>query len=306
MRVVIAGGSGFLGTRLTDALVGRGDEVTTLTRRPDSASKSGPVSQVGWKADGTADGTLIAAVDAADAVVNLAGAGIADRRWTTAGKRLLRDSRILPTQSLVQAVRASSSRPRIFIQGSAVGYYGATLDDTIFDESAAPGADFLGRLCADWEREAEPAAEAGCRLVCERTGIVLAREGGALPVMARPFRFFVGGPIASGQQYFPWIHVDDWVAMTLWAIDTGSVEGPLNGTAPHPVTNAEFSRELGRALRRPSWLPVPGFALKLLVGEFAEDGLIKGQRVIPARAIEMGFRFSYADVQKALSAIYGR
>lgn len=306
MRVVIAGGSGFLGTRLTDALVGRGDEVTTLTRRPDSASKSGPVSQVGWKADGTADGTLIAAVDAADAVVNLAGAGIADRRWTTAGKRLLRDSRILPTQSLVQAVRASSSRPRIFIQGSAVGYYGATLDDTIFDESAAPGADFLGRLCADWEREAEPAAEAGCRLVYERTGIVLAREGGALPVMARPFRFFVGGPIASGHQYFPWIHVDDWVAMTLWAIDTGSVEGPLNGTAPHPVTNAEFSRELGRALRRPSWLPVPGFALKLLVGEFAEDGLIKGQRVIPARAIEMGFRFSYADVQKALSAIYGR
>jgi len=302
MRVIVAGGSGFLGTYLTKALVARGDEITVLTRRP-SARSAGAVREVGWRADGSADAELVSAVAAADAVVNLAGAGIADRRWTAARKQVLRDSRILPTHSLVRAVQLAPAKPRVFIQGSAVGYYGATLDDRVLDESAPFGHDFLGRLCVEWERQAEPVAEAGCRLVWLRGGIVLAADDGALPVIMRPFRFFVGGPIGSGRQYFPWIHIDDWVAMTLWAIDAASVSGPVNGTAPNPVTNAEFSRLLGRVLGRPSWLPVPGFALKILIGPFADEGLLKGQRVIPARAIEMGFRFAHAELEPALSEI---
>jgi len=305
MRVVIAGGSGFLGTRLTDALVARGDEVTILTRRTARHRAGGPVTETLWTADGEADASLIQAVTGANAVVNLSGAGIADKRWTTHRKRILRDSRILPTRSLVRAVEASASPPRVFVQGSAVGYYGATIDDRVMDETAPAGDDFLGRLCVEWEHEARSVTRTGCRLVFMRTGIVLAAEGGALPVIARPFRFFVGGRLGSGRQYFPWIHVGDWVALNLWAIDTASVTGPINATAPNPVTNAEFSRALARTLGRPSALPAPGFALRILVGEFADDGLLKGQRVVPARATQLGFRFVYTDVHGALNAIYG-
>ena len=306
MRVVIAGGSGFLGERLTRRLVGRGDDVVILTRRPGATRLAGGVREVAWRADGAAESALVAAVEGAGAVVNLAGAGIADRRWTAARKRLLLDSRILPTRSLVEAVRTAARRPPVFLQGSAVGYYGATLDDRISDESAPPGDDFLGQVCVQWENAATPARDLGCRLVLFRTGLVLAADDGALAVLKRPFLFFVGGRVASGRQYFPWIHVDDWVEMAVWAIDTPAASGPINSTAPRPVTNAEFSKALARALRRPSWLPVPGFALKVLVGEFANDGLIKGQRVVPARATALGFRFRYPDVDEALREIFGR
>jgi uncharacterized protein (TIGR01777 family) len=303
MRVVIAGGSGFLGTLLTARLTDRGDDVTILTRR---ASGEGRAREVAWRADGAAEPALVSAIAEADAVVNLAGAGIADERWTAARKRLLRNSRILPTRSLVTAVAAAPARPRVFLQGSAVGYYGATLDDRVMDESSPPGDDFLGRLCVDWEREAAPAASANCRLVFQRTGLVLAADAGALGLMKRPFLFFVGGPVASGRQYFPWIHGDDWTAMAVWAIDTGSVAGPINATSPDPVTNAQFSKALGRALSRPSWLPVPGFALSILFGEFAQEGLIKGQRVVPARATQLGFTFRFPALDAALSKIFAR
>jgi hypothetical protein len=303
MRVVIAGGSGFLGTLLTARLTDRGDDVTILTRR---ASGEGRAREVAWRADGAAEPALVSAIAEADAVVNLAGAGIADERWTAARKRLLRNSRILPTRSLVTAVAAAPARPRVFLQGSAVGYYGATLDDRVMDESSPPGDDFLGRLCVDWEREAAPAASANCRLVFQRTGLVLAADAGALGLMKRPFLFFVGGPVASGRQYFPWIHGDDWTAMAVWAIDTGSVAGPINATSPDPVTNAQFSKALGRALGRPSWLPVPGFALSILFGEFAQEGLIKGQRVVPARATQLGFTFRFPALDAALSKIFAR
>ena len=306
MRVVIAGGSGFLGERLTRRLVGRGDEVVILTRRQGASPLADGVRDVAWRADGSADAALVSAVDGAGAVVNLAGAGIADRRWTPARKRLLLDSRVLPTRSLVEAVRSAGRRPTVFLQGSAVGYYGATLDDRIFDESSPPGDDFLGQVCVQWEDASRPAIDLGCRLVLLRTGLVLAADGGALAVLKRPFLFFVGGPVASGRQYFPWIHVDDWVDMAVWAIDTPSASGPINSTAPHPVTNAEFSKALARALRRPSWLPVPGFALKILVGEFADDGLIKGQRVVPARATALGFTFTHPDLDEALQQIFER
>jgi uncharacterized protein (TIGR01777 family) len=306
MHVVIAGGSGFLGTRLTSALVARGDTVTILTRRPAPSPRPGPVREAGWRADGAAEASLVSTIEGADAVVNLAGAGIADKRWTPTRKQLLKDSRTLSTRSLVKAVEAASSRPDVFVQGSAVGYYGATVDADVLDESSPPGCDFLGRLCVDWERESQPVVATGCRLVLLRTGLALAADDGALPLMKLPFLFFVGGPVASGRQYFPWIHIDDWVAMVLWAIDSEPASGPINATAPAPVTNAEFSKALGRALRRPSWLPVPAFALRLIVGEFADEGLVKGQRVVPARAERLGFAFRYTDADAALSEIYRR
>ena len=304
MHVVIAGGSGFLGTLLAARLTDRGDDVTILTRR--ASSGEGRAREVAWRADGAAEPALVSAIAEADAVVNLAGAGIADKRWTAARKRLLRDSRILPTRSLVTAVAAAPARPRVFLQGSAVGYYGATLDDRVIDESSPPGDDLLGRLCVDWEREAAPAASMNCRLVFQRTAPVLASDAGALAVMKRPFLFFVGGPVASGRQYFPWIHWADWTSLAVWAIDTAAVAGPVNSTSPNPVTNTAFSKALGRALHRPSWIPVPGFALSILFGEFAQEGLIRGQRVVPARATQLGFTFRFPALDAALSEIFAR
>jgi uncharacterized protein (TIGR01777 family) len=306
MQVVIAGGSGFLGTALARRLAARGDAVVILTRRQAASRTSGPIREVAWRADGSADASLAAEIDGAGAVVNLAGAGIADRRWSESRKKLLRDSRIQSTRSLVRAVQSAARPPSVFIQGSGIGYYGSTLDDRTFDESHPAGDDFLGRLCVDWEQASKPVEAAGCRLVLLRTGLVLERQGGVLGPMKLPFLLFAGGPVASGRQYFSWIHMDDWLAMTQWAIDTPGLSGPINATAPHPVTNAEFSKALGRALRRPSWIPVPAFAVRIAVGEFATVGLIRGQRVAPKRALELGFRFEHTDVGEALERVFTR
>lgn len=305
MKVVIAGGSGFLGTALTGRLVARGDEVVVLSRRGGSAEvpRDG-VRVAAWRGDGTATSSWVSEINDADAVVNLAGAGIADKRWNQARKQVLRDSRVIPTRSLVEGLRTATRRPAVFLQGSATGYYGSTLDDRSFSESDPAGDDFLGRLCAEWEQAAQPVAELGTRLVIARTGLVLAAEGGVLEPMKLPFKLFVGGPVASGRQYFSWIHIHDWTSMMLWALDTPSVSGPLNATAPDPVTNAEFSRAFGRAIGRPSWLPVPAFALRMLFGEFADEGLIKGQRVVPRRALELGFTFRYSDIGDAVDTLF--
>jgi len=306
VKVVVAGGSGFLGTALTERLAARGDEVVVLSRRPSGADAArGGARQIHWRGDGTAVSSWVAEINEADAVVNLAGAGIADRRWSPARKQVLRDSRVIPTRSLVEGLRTATRRPAVFLQGSAVGYYGSTLDDRPFTESDPAGNDFLGRLCAEWELAAQPVSTLGVRLVVVRTGLVLARKGGVLEPMKLPFKLFVGGPVASGRQYFSWIHIDDWTTLVLWALDTPSVSGPINATSPNAVTNAEFSKALGRALGRPSWLPVPGFALKTLFGEFAEEGLIGGQRVVPRRARELGFSFRHPEAGEALSAVFG-
>ena len=205
------------------------------------------------------------------------------------------------TRSLVAAVRAATNRPGIFIQGSAVGYYG-TGGAQVFDESFPPGLDLLGEMCVAWEAEAHGVTALGARLVILRAGVVLGQGGGIMKQMARPFRFFVGGPVASGRQYLSWIHRDDWLAFVTWALDTPSVSGAYNATSPEPVTNEEFSRALGRALGRPSWLRVPAFALRMLFGEMANEMLIRGQRVVPKRALAEGFRFVYPTVAAALKA----
>lgn len=293
MRVVIAGGTGFLGRALSASLGADGHRVTVLSRR----AGGGPIETVAWTPDG-ASGAWAAALDAADAVVNLAGEGIADARWTAARKQALVDSRLKATASLATAITTVATPPRVFVSGSGVGYYGPCGDETITEQAPA-GGDFLGRLALDWEAAAMPAA-ARTRVVLLRTGLVLGDEG-ALAKMRLPFTLGVGGRLGSGRQWMPWIHVDDWVRMVRFAIDDTRASGPVNVCGPTPVTNAEFTRALGRALHRPTVFPVPAFALRAALGELSE-ALLTGQRAVPAKATALGFRFSYPDVQSALDA----
>jgi len=302
MKIVIAGGTGFLGGALVSTLARDGHDLVVLTRRARGGPATAACAYVAWTPDGAA-GPWASLVDGAGAVVNLAGESIAGRRWSAAHKQRVLDSRVHATRSLALAIRAAANPPPVFVSGSAVGYYGALGDQPIAEDAPA-GSDFLARVCVEWEREAAGAASDRTRLVCVRTGLVLEKDGGALPEMLPPFRFGVGGPVGSGRQYWPWIHRDDWVALVRWAIATPSASGPLNGTAPNPVTNAEFARALGRALHRPAFMPAPGFALRLLLGEMADALLLSGQRAIPAKATRAGFTFTYSNVDEALRAIF--
>jgi len=272
MRVAIAGSSGLIGTHLSRALRERGDDVVALPR----------VGTAPWSVEG------------ADAVVNLAGASVAGKRWTPAYKKEIEESRIRSTRAAVEAIAAARRKPRVLVNASAVGYYGGRGDE-ILDEGAGPGADFLAGVCQRWEAEAQ---RAPVRAVQLRTGVVLSPKGGALEKMLPPFKAFVGGPVGSGKQWFPWIHVADEVGAILWAIDR-DVAGPLNLVAPGIVTMKDFSKALGRALHRPSWAPVPAAPLRVLLGEFALV-LLEGQRAVPKRLLDSGFRFQFADVDAAL------
>ena len=292
MTVTIAGGSGFLGRALIAQLRSDGHRVRVLTRQP----RPGQTDDTAWNPDGTA-GPWAAAVEGADAVVNLAGESIGDRRWSERRKRQLHSSRVLSTQSLVAAIAQAARPPAALVSGSAVGYYGAHGDE-IVSEATPPGSDFLATLCVDWEREAEQAA-AVARVAMIRTGLVLDGKGGVLGQMLTPFRLGVGGPLGDGRQFMPWIHLADWVGLVVWLIGHASARGAFNGTAPAPVTNAEFSRALGNALHRPAMIPMPAFALRLLLGEFA-DAILTGQRAVPARAEEMGYTFRFRTLGTAL------
>lgn len=300
MRIVIAGGSGFLGQALTTRLIADGHDIVLLTRGAESAGSEPNVRVVQWTPNGDAD-SWAGELDAADAVVNLAGATIG-QRWTAARKRAILDSRVLSTRSLAAAVRRAKTPPRVFLQMSGAGFYGAHDDGPEFDEGSPPGDDFLARVCVAWEAEAQPVATFGSRLVILRNGIVLSRSGGALPRMLTPFKFLVGGPIASGRQWMAFINLEDWIGMAIWAIDTSAVSGPINAVAPEAGTNAQFASAIGRALNRPALIPVPGFALKLLFGEFATLGLIRGQHVIPRRALELGYQFKFPTLDRAIQA----
>ncbi len=305
MKVVVAGGTGFLGRALVAHLSTNGHEIVVLSRHATPAASGGNVRHMSWNPDGqipsgvSADLNWPREIEGAAAVINLAGAGIADKRWTSARKRELKASRVFSTRSLVTAIRAATNRPGIFIQGSAVGYYG-TGGEEAFDESFPPGMDLLGEMCVAWEAEAQGVTALGARLVVLRSGVVLGQGGGILKQMSRPFRFFVGGPVASGRQYLSWIHRDDWLKFVTWALETPSVSGVYNATSPEPVTNEQFSTALGTALGRPSWLRVPAFPLRMLFGEMANEMLIRGQRVVPKRALDAGFQFTYPTVDAAL------
>jgi len=301
MKVVISGGSGLLGTALAASLADERHDVVVLTR--GSATDPAPgVKRVRWTPDGS--GAWTSAIEGAGAVINLAGESIGAGRWSAARKQLIEDSRVRSTRSLVEAMAASSAPPPVFVSGSAVGYYGPCGDQVVTEASPA-GADFLAQVCARWEAEAGRAASSGIRVVALRTGIVLDKTDGALPKMLLPFRLGVGGPLGSGQQYWPWIHIDDWVNLVRWAILTPALSGPVNVTAPNPTTSTEFARSLGQAMHRPAVLPTPGFALRLMLGEMADALLLSGQRAVPAKALGLGFLFRYERLGDALAALFG-
>ena len=303
MRVTVTGATGLIGARLVAALQRRGDEVTVLTRSPDRArSALGDVEAVRW-ADPEAEPAPAVALAGRDGVVHLAGEPIA-QRWSAAARERIRRSRETGTRNLVAALAQADPRPRVLVSASAVGYYGARGDEEL-TEDAEPGRGFLAEVCAAWEREAQAAAAHGLRVVTVRNGIVLAARGGALAKMLPPFKAGIGGPVAGGRQYMPWIHLDDVVGIYLRALDDERWSGAVNGSAPAPVTNREFSRALGRVLRRPAFAPVPKLALVALYGRMAEI-VVTGQRAVPHRTLELGYDFAHRELEPALRSALDR
>jgi uncharacterized protein len=302
VRVAITGATGLIGSAVVRALRARGEEVIALTRDPDHAREvlGSDVEPHRWREPQQSPPPR-AALEHTDAVIHLLGEPIA-QRWTQKSKREILDSRVLGTRSLVAGLAAlePARRPSRLVSQSATGYYGPR-DAEPVDEQASPGNDFLAVVSAAWEREAS-AISGELRVVLPRTGVVLAADGGALAKMLPPFRLGVGGPVAGGRQYVPWIHRDDVVGGLLVCVDDERAAGPLNLTAPNPVTNAELSRALGRALHRPAVVPVPALALRLMYGEMAST-VLTGQRVLPRRLLELGYEFKYTDIEAALRAI---
>lgn len=288
MHIVITGASGLVGGALIAELRNRGISVTAVSRNPRAHTALTGVNWTGW--DGLTD-----AVAGAAGVVHLAGEGIVDQRWSSARKAALRDSRIDTTRQVVQAIQEAAEKPAALVCASAIGYYGNQVDRES-TEAAPAGDDFLARLCVDWEAESQGA---GVRTVNARFGIVMANEGGALPRLLFPFRLGLGGPIGLGRAWWSWIHIDDAVGAILYALEQNHVEGAINLTAPKPVRNSQFSGALGRALGRPSLMPVPPLALKLALGEGASV-LLASQRILPTRTLDLGYRFKFTDIDGAL------
>ncbi len=297
-RVLITGATGLIGSKLVAEL----PRAVVLSRDAGSARrKLGVQEAYAWSPE--AGPPPAAALESLEAVVHLAGDPVAEGRWTAEKKRRIRDSRVLGTRNLVAALASARARPRVLVCASAVGFYGDRGDE-LLDEASAAGRGFLPDVCQAWEREAEAARSLDMRVVRLRIGVVLAREGGALAKLLPPFRLGAGGRLGSGKQWIPWIHVDDLVHLFLHAIGHEQVAGPMNATAPAPVTNADFTRALGRVLHRPALLPVPGLALRLLLGEMSEV-LTASQRVLPKVAEHTGYAFRHAELDHALAALVG-
>ena len=313
MNVAIVGGTGFIGRNVTPLLTADGHRVTIVTRNPDEASAVHQAETFirGW--DPSNRDTLERAVHGQDAVVNLAGASLAEGRWTQARKHVLRASRIETTRMLVTTLSnlPATVRPKTFISASGIGYYGletaepSKLRTGRADEHTKPGAGFLADLSVEWEREAFRATDVGIRTVCLRIGMVLGKDGGALPKMLLPFKVFLGGPIGDGTQPVSWIHVEDLGRLLAVVLERDAFQGPLNAVSPHPVTMNEFCVQVGKTLRRPSWLPVPAFALKIALGEMSTL-MTHGQSVHPLMAGQLGFTYTYSSLDSALAAILGR
>jgi uncharacterized protein (TIGR01777 family) len=301
MRITVTGATGLIGRRLVRALQAREDEVTVLSRDPQKARATlGEVEAHAWSPLDEPAPTQ--ALSGRDAVVHLAGESVA-QRWNDESKRRIRESREIGTRNLVAGMAAADPSPRALLSASGVDYYGPRGDEPL-TEDAAPGDDFLARVCVAWEREAQAAQALGVRVVVLRTAVVLDSDGGALAKMLPFFRLGVGGPVAGGRQYLPWIGVDDLVGLYLTALRDESWSGPFNAAAPDPPTNRDFSRALGRALHRPALAPVPGFAVRLPYGEMAEI-VTTGQRAVPSRALEHGYAFRHTDLDAALRDAVG-
>jgi uncharacterized protein (TIGR01777 family) len=305
MRVAVTGATGMIGSTLVRALVARGDDVTALSRNAARAREALGVAAETWAGPKT-ERPPLDALRGRDAVVNLLGEEIA-QRWSDDAKREIRDSRVLSTRNLVAALGElpAEERPRVLVSGSGAGWYGHRGDERLDESTAAPGDDFLAQVSAEWEAEARRAGELGVRVVVNRTGVVLSESGGALEKMLPFFKAGIGGPVAGGRQYVPWVHVDDVVGATIFALENEEASGPLNLTAPEPVTNRELSKTLGRVLRRPAFAPVPALAVKALYGEMAEI-VTTGQRAVPARLTELGYTFRQPQLEAALRDATGR
>ena len=284
-RVLITGGTGFIGRAVVDALRGRGDEPVVVSRRPEPTA-------VRWDA-------VEREVERADAVVHLAGEPIAEGRWTPRRLETIRSSRVESTERIAAAIQGASRKPRVLVSGSAVGIYGMRDDDKELDESTPPGDDVLARIVVAWEATAEAARSAGVRVVHPRTGVVLGRGGGALPRMAAPFRWFVGGTLGSGRQWVSWVHLNDVVRALLFAIDSEALVGPVNVVAPAPVTMETLTRCIGRALHRPAAMRVPPLALRIALGGGLAQMLLTGQRALPRKLLDAGFVFDFPSVEEA-------
>lgn len=304
MKVAIAGATGFVGSRLVERLHQEGTRVLVLTRNTTYAQKVFPptafpnVEILAYTP--TASGGWQSAISGCDGVVNLAGESIAEGRWTPERKQEILNSRKLATQNIVDAIANADPKPSVLVNASAIGYYG-TSETATFDETSSPGHDFLAQVCQAWEAEATKVTEAGVRLVIVRLGIVLG-NGGALGKMITPFKLFAGGPLGSGQQWFSWIDLDDVVNLIFLALTKPEMQGVYNATAPHPVRMAQLTQTMGKVMHRPSWLPVPAFALEALLGDGAIV-VLEGQQVVPKRTLESGFQYKYPNLESALVKI---
>ncbi len=298
MRVLVTGATGAIGSAVCDALLARGDEVVGLSRDPDKARRSNPT--VTWHAwDATAERPPATAFEGVDGVINLIGEEI-NQRWNDEVKKRIRESRIRSTKNLVDGMLAADSRPKTLVSGAAVGVYGLSNGDRILDEDSATGSDFLAQVVVDWEAAATEATKGGVRVVTVRTGLVLDPESGLLKQLLPIFKLGGGGPLAGGDQYMPWIHIDDEVGVILWALDDSQISGPINLSAPDPATNREFSKTLGKVLRRPAVFPAPKFAVAALRGGEVADFVTASLRVVPRRSLDKGYEFRYPMLEQAL------
>ena len=304
MKVAITGATGFVGSRLVEKLKAEGHQILVLTRNLERAKRIFPASAFPnleiFAYRPTESGNWQQSIADFDAVVNLAGEPIAER-WTPEHKKAILESRQLGTRKIVEAIAQAEPKPRVLINASAIGYYG-TSETATFDEDSPGGNDFLAEVCKKWEAEAQKVKEAGVRLVILRTGIVLDKDGGALAKMLPPFKLFAGGPLGSGRQWFSWIHRDDLVNLIVEALKRPDIEGTFNATAPNPVRMNQFCQTLGEVMNRPSWLPVPGFALETLLGEGAKV-VLEGQQVLPKKIQSLAFQYQYPTLKSALEGI---
>lgn len=298
MKFAITGGTGFVGTKLTSLLQGQGHELFILTRNPKAGSPG--ITFVEWLTDGA---NPAAQLEGIDGIINLAGASINDGRWSEKQQKEIYDSRMSATKEVLRIIGELQKKPAVLVNASAVGIYPASETATYTEASTEMADDFLAKTVADWEQLAEQARMFGVRVASARFGIILGKDEGALPLMALPYKLFAGGTVGSGRQWLSWVHVGDVARAILFAVENDRLEGPFNVTAPHPVQMKEFGKEIGRALNRPHWMPVPPFALKAALGDKSRL-VLEGQRVLPAKLQQHGFEFLYEDLASALADLY--